>query len=163
MPYMKNDTISQSPIDGGIEISDAQYQVVYEAMLEGKPVTVRNDAPFIYSGDKRTVYRLIENFIESQDIWTEDATPEGWQDTEPTPEPEQKTKFSAREFLGKLTLDEKIALKTSDDIQVQIWYDELIAADFVDIEDQDVESAIDYGIFKGIFTELRKTQLLTPE
>jgi hypothetical protein len=74
-----------------------------------------------------------------------------------------KTKFSAREFLRRLTLDEKVALKTSDDIQVQIWYDELIAADFVDIEDPDVEDAIDYGIFKGIFTEPRKTQLLTPE
>lgn len=79
------------------------------------------------------------------------------------PAPEPKTKFSAREFLRRLTLDEKIALKTSDDIQAQIWYDELIAADFVDIEDPDVEDAIDYGIFKGIFTEQRKSELLTPE
>ena len=36
MPYMKNDTISQSPIEGGIEISGAQYQSLLAAKLEGK-------------------------------------------------------------------------------------------------------------------------------
>jgi len=102
MPYMKNDTISKSPIDGGIEISDAQYQSVYEAMLEGKPVTVKNGDPFIYSGDKRTVYRIVDNTIESQEILSEDDTPEGWQDTEPTPEPEPITQVSRAQ--GKAAL-----------------------------------------------------------
>ncbi len=99
---MKDDTISQSVIEGGIEISGAQYKSLLAAKLEGKPVTVRNNAPFIYNGEKRTVYRLIDNVVESQEILTEDDTPEGWQDTEPTPEPEPITQVSRAQ--GKAAL-----------------------------------------------------------
>jgi hypothetical protein len=76
--------------------------------------------------------------------------------------PKPKTKFSAREFLRKLTLQEKIDLKTNEDMQAQLWYDELIAADFVDIEDTDTIAATNYGVQIGIFTEQRKAELLTP-
>ncbi|HCC80368.1 MAG: hypothetical protein Tp185DCM00d2C31949971_26 [Prokaryotic dsDNA virus sp.] len=102
MPYMKNDTISQSPIEGGIEISGAQYQSLLAAKLEGKTVTVKNDEPFIYSGEKRTVYRLVNNVVESQEIYSEDDTPSGWQATEPTPDPEPITQVSRAQ--GKVAL-----------------------------------------------------------
>jgi len=104
MPYMKNDTISQSMIDGGIEISDAQYQSLLAAKLDGKPVTVRNGEPFIHSGEKRTVYRLFENIVESQEILTEDETPSGWQDEIPTPAPEPITQVSRAQGTAQLKI-----------------------------------------------------------
>jgi|GEM_PF-6199499 hypothetical protein len=104
MPYMINDTISKSVVEGGIEISDAQYQSLLVAKMEGKPVTVRNGEPFIYSGDKRAVYRLVDNVVESQEILTEDPTPAGWQTIEPTPEPEPITQVSRAQGTAQLQL-----------------------------------------------------------
>lgn len=88
MPYMLNDQISQAEIEGGIEITDAKYSELLSAKMAGKIVTVKDGQPFIYSGDKRTVYQLVDNQVVSQGIQLEDDTPAGWQDIEPTPVPE---------------------------------------------------------------------------
>ena len=40
MPYAKNDQISQSPIEGGIEITQEQYQEALAGMLGGKVVSI---------------------------------------------------------------------------------------------------------------------------
>ena len=40
MPYAHNGTISQDPIDGGIEITQAQYQAALAGMMIGKVVTI---------------------------------------------------------------------------------------------------------------------------
>lgn len=165
MPYMKNDTISQSPVDGGIEISDAQYKAVYEAMLEGKPVTVKNNAPFIYSGEKRTVFQLVDNVVESQEIWTEDATPTGWQDTEPTPVPEPKTRFTSLEYLDRFTQSEQelIVAAANSNVQIKLYYDRLLAATFIDLEDPRTAAGIDALIAAGLLDASRKAELLQPE
>ncbi|WP_417585154.1 phage tail assembly chaperone [Pelagibacterium sp.] len=40
MPYAANGQISQSPIEGGVEISEAQYRDALEGMLQGKFVSI---------------------------------------------------------------------------------------------------------------------------
>lgn len=40
MPYAHNGQISQAPIEGGIEISEQQYQEALAGMLDGKEVTI---------------------------------------------------------------------------------------------------------------------------
>lgn len=129
---MKNDRISQSPIDGGIPINDAQYQALLAAKMEGKPVTVRNGEPFIHSGEKRTIYRLVDNVIESQEILTEDDTPAGWQDEMPIPEPEPITQVSRAQ--GKAAL-----------IQAGYW---AIVVAFVDaIPDQTTKALAEVALY----------------
>ena len=79
------------------------------------------------------------------------------------PPTQYKTRFTAREFLRKLTGQERATMKTHEDMGVQLWYDELIAADFVDVEDPDTIEAANYGVTKGVFSEARKDELLEPE
>lgn len=40
MPYAANGRISQEPIEGGVEITDLQYQEGLEGMLSGKLISV---------------------------------------------------------------------------------------------------------------------------
>jgi hypothetical protein len=40
MPWATNGQISTSPIDGGIEITDADYQAALEGIMEGKIVSI---------------------------------------------------------------------------------------------------------------------------
>jgi hypothetical protein len=42
MPYAAENQISVSPIAGGIEITDAQYQQALDGMLTGQIVTIEN-------------------------------------------------------------------------------------------------------------------------
>jgi len=165
MPYMKNDVISKTEITDAIEITDEQYKTLLDAKLAGKKVTVRNDEPFIYSGDKRTVYQLVNNIVESQEILKEDDTPEGWQDTKPTPEPEFKTKFTSLEYLDRFTDQEQVDIvtATNSNIQIKLFYDRLLAATFIDLEDHRTEAGIDALIAAGLLDESRKEQLMTPE
>lgn len=163
MPYMKDETISESPIAGGIEISDAQYQSVLADKLEGKKVTVRDGQPFTYSGEARTVYRLVDNAVDEKEVRKEDPTPNGWQDEVPTLPPQYKTQFSSRQFLARLGPEKRIALKTHPEIAVQLWYEELIAADFIDVNDPSTQEAADLGVHLGIFTQQERDDLLEPE
>ena len=163
--YIKGSLISKGFIKDAIEITDAKYVELRTAILSGKKVTVRNDEPFIYSGDKRTVYQLVNNIVESQEILKEDDTPEGWQDTKPTPEPEFKTKFTSLEYLDRFTEQEQVDIvtATNSNIQIKLFYDRLLAATFIDLEDQRTEAGIDALISAGLLDESRKEELMTPE
>lgn len=48
MPYAAHDKISQDPIAGGIEISEAEYNSALEGMLSGKRITVADGALLIH-------------------------------------------------------------------------------------------------------------------
>jgi len=79
----------------------------------------------------------------------------------PTPPP--KTRFSSREFLKRLSPQQRIEMKTHSDPTVQLWYDDLIAADFVDVEHQDTIDAVSYGLSIGFLTQAEADALLAPE
>lgn len=96
------------------------------------------------------------------EAWIADNGPLEEYEYPPVPPP-VKTQFSSRAFMRRLTNAERVAMKTHEDMQVQLWYDELIAADFVDIEDPDTIDATSYGVYIGLFTQSRADEILTPD
>lgn len=80
MPWAKDDLISKSPIEGGIEITPEQYKGALAGVMEGKKVAVRSGEFRLLSAEKRTVYS-IENGSEYT-IAENDDTPEGYTDDE---------------------------------------------------------------------------------
>lgn len=73
MPYAIDGKISKAPIEGGIEISDAQYSEAREAMLAGKEIAIVDSA--LVTRDK----------APSPDHTWEDGA---WVEPAPEPEPE---------------------------------------------------------------------------
>jgi len=56
MPYAAEDKISEVMIEGGIEITEQEYQEALQAMLEGKKITIRDGMLRFLSSEKKTVY-----------------------------------------------------------------------------------------------------------
>lgn len=139
MPFMKDDVISKGGLVDGIEISAGQYNELLEAKLLGTKVTVRNGAPFIYSMETKTVYRLTNNIVESMEMLADDDTPSGWQDTEPTPEPTDYTTASKLALLDYFDNAGSgasfLAVLKADDIRYERW----LAAQNISIDDPMVE------------------------
>ncbi|MDB2704926.1 hypothetical protein N9Y67_00125 [Pseudomonadota bacterium] len=83
--YVNETEISRSPIDGGIAITDELYEQLRNSIINGHGYFINAGQPVLYSGLKRTVYKLVDNVIQQKEINDEDSTPDGWQDVEPTP------------------------------------------------------------------------------
>ena len=75
MPYAHNGIISQRAIEGGVRISNQQYEAALEAMLEGLEVTI--DGGFAVRGKQPTEHHEWENGA--------------WVDKTPEPEPRPLT------------------------------------------------------------------------
>lgn len=75
-----------------------------------------------------------------------------------------QTRFTVREFVKRFTLDEQISIRRAslEDMEVGLIYDDFNRADFVDIEDPDVASALEVYVLKGLIDEARKVRLLSP-
>lgn len=78
MPYAITGKISKSPIDGGIEITDAEYKQAIDAQMQGKRVVVKDSSLQLLSNDKRTVYSTTDG--SELEIFTEEDTPTGYTD-----------------------------------------------------------------------------------
>lgn len=82
--YAKDDQISTSPLAGGIEISEAEYNSLLSAKLEGRKTDVRNGQPWIASPTTMTVYSVDDGSPLA--IPDNDDAPEGYV-AEPRPSP----------------------------------------------------------------------------
>lgn len=82
---------------------------------------------------------------------------------EPTPPP--KTKFTPLEYLDRFTDTEEDAVIVAADQNVQIkkFYNRLLAATFVDLDDPRTTAGLNALVAAGILTEARKDEILTPE
>lgn len=58
MPYAAEDKISEVMIEGGIEITEQEYQEALQAMLEGKKIAIRDGMLRFLSSEKKTVYSI---------------------------------------------------------------------------------------------------------
>ncbi|MEZ7276056.1 hypothetical protein [Pseudoalteromonas sp. 68 DY56-GL68] len=63
-------------------------------------------------------------------------------------------------FRRRLTLNEKVAVKTSTDPVVKVLEEDLIATSNVDLDFQPLIDGLDYLISVGILTAERKAELL---
>lgn len=87
--------------------------------------------------------------------------------TPPIPEPEPLapiTKFSSLAYLDRFTQSEQVAIATATytDVEVKLFYDKLLGADFIDLEDPRVALGLDFLISKSLLAPERKAELLTP-
>lgn len=81
------------------------------------------------------------------------------------PVPKLKTQFNRKEWLAKFTATEKAFYFTllTTDAEVIALDHELMASDYIDINDPDTTLGLDLLIAKGVITAARKAKMLTPE
>lgn len=133
MPYAHNDMVSQSPIEGGIDITQDQYEQALEGMANGLVVSI--DGGF-------------------------DVAP--LPEPEP-PEPQPITVFSSLDYLGKFTDAEYQAARTGTmraqralDMLIAAQYVDIV-------NDPRVPGALDIMVADCGMSPERKAELLTPE
>jgi hypothetical protein len=75
-----------------------------------------------------------------------------------------KTQFTSLEFLDRFTEAEQIAVVTATlaNAQVKLWYDKMLAASFVDLEDPRTEGGLNALVLSGLITQSRKNEILEP-
>jgi hypothetical protein len=93
-----------------------------------------------------------------------------WLEAGNTPEPfesEQvfKSQFSSNDYLARFTQAEQVAIATEtlSNIQVKLYYDKLLAADYIDLNDPRTEEGLDALIALDLLDAERKPILLKPE
>lgn len=78
--YAKDNQISTSPLDGGIKITQAQYQSAIEALSNGQNIVLRSEKLRILSNQMIDIYNAE---LQVQQIAENDDIPEGWTATPP--------------------------------------------------------------------------------
>jgi hypothetical protein len=76
-----------------------------------------------------------------------------------------KTQFTALEYLDKFTEAEQLSVVTATlaNAQVKLWYDKMLAASFVDINDPRTSAGLDALIAANLLAPSRKAEILTPQ
>jgi hypothetical protein len=81
MPFAAEHTVSQSPIKGGIKISDAQYKKALSAQISGQSITIQSGSLVILSSVLKTVYSTVDK--TEFEIPENALVPSGYSDSEP--------------------------------------------------------------------------------
>ncbi|MGY1490710.1 hypothetical protein ACW4YW_14990 [Methylobacillus pratensis] len=76
-----------------------------------------------------------------------------------------KTRFTSLEYLDRFTETEQLAVVTATLTSpvIKLWYDRLLAASFIDLEDPRTEAGIDALIAAELLAPGRKQALLQPD
>lgn len=76
-----------------------------------------------------------------------------------------KTVFTSLEFLDKFTEAEQLGVveATMTNASVKLWYDRLLAASFVDLEDIRIPEGLNALVSAGLLDAVRVTEIMTPE
>lgn len=69
---------------------------------------------------------------------------------------------SVLEFFDRFTEEEQLAIvaATMSDPQIKLWYDKLLAASFVDFNDQRLQAGLQAMVAKGLIAESRRLEIL---
>lgn len=81
------------------------------------------------------------------------------------PEPQYKSAFTPLEFLDRFTEQEQLAVvaATMQSAEVKLWYDKLLAASYVDLDDPRTAEGIDALIAAELIAPERRDEVLAPE
>lgn len=81
------------------------------------------------------------------------------------PNPKFKTVFSSLEFLDRFTEAEQltVVLASMNNAEVKLWWDKMLAASYVDINDPRTAAGIDALISAGLLETERRDEVLAPE
>lgn len=71
--------------------------------------------------------------------------------------------FTSLEFLELFTTEEQLAVveRTLTSAPIKLWYDRLLAAGYVDLEDPRTESGLSALVAADLITETRKNEILS--
>lgn len=98
-----------------------------------------------------------------QDVWQEMTEAEV--EAHIAAPPVFKTQFTSLEYLDRFTQDEQEAIvgATYSNVQIKLYYDRLLAATFIDLDDPRTEAGIDALIAAELLAPDRKAALMQPE
>ena len=82
---------------------------------------------------------------------------------QPEPTQEPSAKLAPLEFFDLFTLPEQTAVANAamTNVQAKLWYDRMLAATFVTIDDPRTEAGLDALVGIGLLTAERKAQIVT--
>ena len=140
MPYATAGGVSRADKSGDpawIEITDEQYAQALAGMQAGKIVSIEGG------------FALVD-------------PPEPEEPEAPEPEPPGYPQFSALEMLDLFTENEQLAVvqATMTSAAVKLWYDRMIAADYVTYEDPRTEAGLQALLDAGLLTAQRKSEIV---
>ena len=140
MPYATNGGVSRADKSGDpawIEIGEDQYTQALAGMQAGKIVSIEGG------------FALVD-------------PPEPEEPEAPEPEPPGYPQFSALEMLDLFTENEQLAVvqATMTSAAVKLWYDRMIAADYVTYEDPRTEAGLQALLDAGLLTAQRKSEIV---
>lgn len=116
-----------------------------------------NSNKIVYPDDKQF---FSNTEIEGDNIIAEYTGTKGL--TEYIEPPKVKTILSKYEFRKRFTLDEKVALKESTDAKIQVFQDDVNAAEEIDLNNADLISGMQYAVSLGLLTDDRAGEILCP-
>ena len=104
----------------------------------------------------------LDNFSSALGDW-DAAAALAAQPITPAP-PAPVTVFSSLDFLELFTREEQLAVVSATlvNAQVKLWYDKMLAADFIDLNDPRTTEGITALALAGLITPQRASTILTP-
>ena len=141
MPYATNGGVSRADMSDDpawVEITDEQYAQALAGMQSGKIISIEDG------------FALVD-------------PPEPHEPPLPEPESPGYLRFTALQMLDLFTEAEQLAVvqATMSVPEVKLWYDRLLAADFVTYEDPRVESGLQALVGAELLTVERKAAIVT--
>lgn len=140
MPYASKGKISLDPIEDGIEITAQQYAEALEALQAGLVVDIDHG-------------RLVLA-PPHQEVPAQPERPEAPQGPQ--------TIFATRDYLKRFSMAEYAAARRAENIEVQWALDNMIAAQYIDIEDPETAAGLDLMVAEGIISADKRDELLRP-
>lgn len=76
-----------------------------------------------------------------------------------------KIRLTKREYRNLFTFQEKVLIQTEakTDVEVEVILDDLREAEFIDLNNSEVESALTFFVAKNLISEERKNKVLAGE
>lgn len=75
----------------------------------------------------------------------------------------EQTIFGTRDYLKRFTMAEYAAARRAESVEVQWALDNMIAAQYIDIEDPETVAGLDLMVSHGVLTAGRRDELLSPK
>jgi hypothetical protein len=119
-----------------------------------------------YTDKTETLVHIVDEEGNSLKSMEPEKVPEGVTIYPAPPKPPRyKIRFSSNDYLERFTQieQEAIATATLSNVQVKLYYDKLLAADYIDLNDSRTEGGLDALIALGLLDAERKPILLEPE
>lgn len=111
----------------------------------------------------------VYGYDETQEDLASTAIQNGWEEITgawpPASQPEPpKTQFTSLEFLERFTEQEQLLVvgATLQVPQVKLWYDKMLAASFVDLNDPRTEAGLAALVAVELISAARMQEILTP-